>query len=276
MRVRSLITILLVAGTAATLRPASLKPETLRAWEYHVRSVDAEMRARLDGAKPFLWVDEAPLRAERVRDGEILVTHTGRNGSQPVPHGLIHDWSGAVFIPNVCMDDVLAVLHDYDRYKDFYKPAVISSTPLGQTGATYTFSMLWMQKVLFVTAAVDSTYESSYHQVSDKRWYSVTRSTRTQEVQDYGEPAQSELPPDQGRGFLWRMYSIARYEERDGGVYVEVEAAGLSRDIPMSLRWMVSPVVDHLSRDSVVASLRETRDAVRSTREAGSILVARQ
>jgi len=258
------------------LRPASLKPETVNAWEYHVRAVDAEMQARLDGTKPFLWVDEAPERAERVRDGEILVTHAGRNGSQAVPHGLIHDWSGAVFIPGVCMDDVMAVLHSYDHYKDFYKPAVISSRPLDQAGGDYKFSMLWMQKVLFVTAAVDSTYESSYHQVDDKRWYSVTRSTHIKEVQKYGQPEQSELPADQGHGFLWRMYSIARYEERDGGVYVEVEAVALSRDIPMSLRWMVSPVVDHLSRDSVATSLRETRDAVRSTREAASNVAAGQ
>jgi hypothetical protein len=31
------------------------------------------------------------------------------------------------------------------------------------------------------------------------------------------------------------LQSIARREERDGGVYVELEAIGLTRDIPVSL-----------------------------------------
>ncbi|HUA18237.1 MAG TPA: hypothetical protein VMB25_05795 [Bryobacteraceae bacterium] len=270
------VAILLVAGTAAMVHAASLKPETIESWDNHVDIVDADLQARLDGTKPFLWVDEEPSRAERVRAGEILVTHMGRSGSHPVPHGLIHDWSGAIFIPGACMDDVLAVLHDYGRYKDFYKPAVITSKPLDQTGADYRFTMLWMQKVLFVTAAVDSTYESSYFHAGDKRGYSVTRSTRMQEIQNYGQPEATELPPDQGRGFLWRMYSVIRYQERDGGVYLEVEALGLSRDIPVSLRWMVSPVVDRLSRDSLVTSLRETRDAIRSNRPAFSTLAARE
>lgn len=276
MRAQILVGMLLVTGTASTLKPASLKPETIESWKDHVRSVDADMQARLEGTKPFLWVDEEPSRAERARQGEVLVAHAGRTGSKPVPHGLIHDWDGAIFIPNVCVDDVLAVLRDYGRYQDFYKPAVISSKPLDQTGDKYRFTMLWMQKALFVTAAVDSTYESSYIQLSDKRWYGVTRSTRIQEVQNYGQAEQTELPPDQGRGFLWRVYSVARYEERDGGVYMEIEAAGLSRDIPLSLRWMVSPVVDRLSRDSVATSLRETRDAVRSTKYVSNNIAAGQ
>jgi hypothetical protein len=45
-------------------------------------------------------------------------------------------------------------------------------------------------------------------------------------------------------------------------VYLELEALGLTRDIPFSLRWLVSPVVKHVSADSLETSLRQTRDAV--------------
>jgi len=44
----------------------------------------------------------------------------------------------------------------------------------------------------------------------------------------------------------------------------------LSRNIPVSLRWFVAPVVDRLSRDSVTASLRQTRSAVNSMTEVAS------
>ena len=44
-----------------------------------------------------------------------------------VPSGLIHDWVGAVFIPNVSLNDVQQVVRDYARYKDLYQPNVIDS-----------------------------------------------------------------------------------------------------------------------------------------------------
>lgn len=268
MNIQRKFALLMCALTATALDAASLRPETIAAWDQHVQAINARLQERLAGAKPFLWVDEVPGRSERVRQGEILVSHPGRTGSQSVPHGLIHDWNGAIFIPNVTIDDVFAVLHDYDRYKDFYTPAVVNSKPLDQSGDAYRFSMLWMQKVLFVTAALDSTYQSTYFHVNQKQRYSVTSSANIQEIQNYGQAAERKLPPDEGRGFLWRLYSVARFEQRDGGVYVEVEAAALSRDIPASLRWVVSPVVEHLSRDSIAASLRQTRAAVSSETQA--------
>ncbi len=52
-----------------------------------------------------------------------------------------------------------------------------------------------------------------------------------------------------------------RFEERDGGVYVEVEAIALSRDIPAAVRWMVDPIVKRVSRSSVATSLKQTQEA---------------
>lgn len=58
------------------------------------------------------------------------------------------------------------------------------------------------------------------------------------------------------------MHTISRYEERDGGVYLEVEAIALTRDVPKSIRWMVNPVVHLLSINSLTTTLRQTRQAV--------------
>ena len=73
------------------------------------------------------------------------------------------------------------------------------------------------------------------------------------------------VPPLQGIGYTWRLYSVARFEERDGGVYVEPEAVALSRDIPVALRWMVDPIVRRVSRNTLLISLQQTKEAVRST-----------
>ena len=47
-------------------------------------------------------------------------------------------------------------------------------------------------------------------------------------------------------------------------MYVEMEAIALSREIPFSLRWVVEPVVRRVSRSSLLTSLNQTSEAVRS------------
>jgi hypothetical protein len=124
------------------------------------------------------------------------------------------------------------------------------------------FSMLLMQKVLFVTAATKGEYETRYVQVDAKRWYSISKSTRLQSIENFGQPDMRELPPDHGPGYVWRLFTFTKFEESDGGVFIELEAVGLSRDVPMLVRWLVDPIVEHLPKNSLEATLDETRTAV--------------
>jgi hypothetical protein len=73
------------------------------------------------------------------------------------------------------------------------------------------------------------------------------------------------LAPDAGSGYIWRLYSLSRFEQRDGGVYIELEAIALSRNVPASLHWLVNPIVRRVSRNSLELSLQKTAEAVRST-----------
>ena len=50
------------------------------------------------------------------------------------------------------------------------------------------------------------------------------------------------MPADKGAGLIWRVFSATRLKERDGGVFLEVEAIVLSRDIPATLRWLIEPL----------------------------------
>src|SRR5437879_1811447 len=90
----------------------------------------------------------------------------------------------------------------------------------------------------------------------------IRHECRKSKIMDVRESA--FYPPGTGSGFIWRLHSIARYEERDGGVYLELEAIALTREIPASLRWLVNPVVNHLSTNSLTTTLRQTRDSVNS------------
>ncbi len=188
-----------------------------------------------------------------------------RQNPKHVPSGLIHDWIGAAFIPNTKLKDVLSVVRNYGRYKNYYHPAVIDSKRLRRSGAENRFSMILLDKAMFLKTALAGDYASSFVRVDARRWYSIAFTTRVQEIENYGQPAERKLPVDEGNGYIWRLYSVTRFEERGGGVYVEIEAVALSRNIPALVRWLVDPIVRRVSKSSLITSLRETQDAVAGT-----------
>jgi hypothetical protein len=245
-------------------KAASLESATMAAWDEYTRSarLSNEQRALLEDG--FLWMDQAPGRCARVRAGEIVVAPMGRNGSTRVPDGLIHDWVGDTFIPGASLDDVSGALRDYSRYKDWFQPAVVDSRLITSNDEKDRFSMVLMNKSLLSDMAVDMDYESRSARLDDRRGYGISRSTRVQEIEKYGSSREHLLPEGEGSGIVWKLMSITRYVERDGGVYLELEAIGLSRDIPASLRWVIEPVVRHTLRAALTTSLRQTTHAVLS------------
>jgi hypothetical protein len=249
---------------ASNLPAAELRAETLTAWQQYIESADAAMRSRLQPGRPFLWIEEAPGRRRQLQRGETLVTSVGPSNPQKVPAGLIHHWLGAAFYPNTRLDEVLAVVRDYAHYKDYYNPSVIDARALQQTPDADRFSMLLMNKAFFLKTALEGEYQSSYEPAGGGRWYGIATALRLQEVEDYGQTNEHKLPPNEGSGYIWRVHSITRFEEADGGVYVEIETMVLSREIPGALRWMVDPIVRRVAKSAMVTSLRQTEEAIES------------
>jgi len=260
-RIGKSLGVLIILWTA-TVSGASLKPETVNAWDDYVRTAHARIKQRVSGASSFLWIDESPDRAAQVLRKHILVAPVGPQVPAKVPDGLVHDWIGGAFIPNAEISDVLRVVRDYARYREIYNPNVIESQPLAASKMVDRFSMVLTNRSLFSKTALQGEYQSSYVRVDDRRLYSISFTTSMREVADYGSPGQHLLPENEGMGLIWRAYSITRFEERNGGVFIETEFIALSRDIPAGLRWLVEPIVRHTSRDALTTALRQTKEAV--------------
>ena len=248
----------------STASAAELKQNTVAAWDQYVQTVDAGMQDRLTSPRQFLWIDEAPDRCRRLQSGEILVAPVPAHNPQRVPSGLIHHWIGAAFVPNAKAADILKVVRDYGHYRDYFHPAVVASELIRQDGGDDRFSIVMMNNA-FLKSAIAVESESSYVAVDAQRWYSVSHSNRVQSIEEYGKPGEHRLPVDQGNGYIWRVHNITRLAERDGGVYIEVEALVLSRDIPGGLRWVADPIVRRVAKSSIVTTLQETEEAVNGT-----------
>ena len=259
-------TIVLTACATQNVLAGDLRSGTLVAWNSYLKEADFQMQGRAAGRLPFLWMDESTDRAARVLRGEVVVAPAAAGGAQAVPDGLVHDWVGAIFIPGASIDGLWAVLHNYDNYRHMYRPAVASSRTLACGDTSQEFQMVWQRQVLFVNAAMQGHYQVHDVRLDARHGYSVAEAVEVREIEGYGHAGEHLLPPDTGSGFIWRIRSVARFEERDGGVYLELEAMALTRDIPASLAWVVNPIVNHLSINSLTTTLRQTRDAVISSR----------
>ena len=263
MKIQRPLTALLFLSVA---NAAVLKQETLDAWDTYVRQVDAGAAKAASGSS-FLWTDQSQERRQQIRAGEIVAAPAVTHSPRHIPSGLIHHWIGAEFIPGVKLDDVFSVVRDYDAYPRYYRPNVIDSRSALRNGVEDQFSLVLANRSFLVKAALESDYRTLYSRVDERRCYAISSAVRMREVEDYGEPGEHQLPDGQGSGYIWRLHSITRFEERDGGVYVELEAIALSRDMPASLGWLVEPIVRRISRNSLLLSLRQTRDAVTGQRE---------
>ena len=242
---------------------AHLKAETTAAWDDYVQTVTASLQDRVRPGGSFLWTYENPDRIANVHNGEIVVAPAPGSSPLRVPGGLIHHWVAGAFFPNVTINDVLEVTRDYDRYQQFYQPSVIASKALARENADDYFSMRLMNKAFFLKTTLNADYRSTNVRLDDRHFYSISRTTRVQEIEDYNQPREHRSPEGEGSGYIWRLFSVARMEERAEGVYVEMETVALSRDIPGAMRFVVDPIVRRVSRNSMVTSLRQTEEAVR-------------
>jgi hypothetical protein len=241
---------------------ANLKAETVAAWDDYIQSVSIALQDRVRSGGSFLWTYEQPERIAKVHRGEIVVAPAPGPSPRKVPGGLIHHWIGSAFLPNVKLDDILQVTEDYDRYPEFYQPSVIASKTVARGDSNDYFSMQLMNKAFFLKTMLDADYHAANVRLDDRHFYSVSRSTRVQEIDDYGRPSQHRMPEGQGGGYIWKLFSIGRLAQRDGGVYIELEAIALSRDIPSTLRFVVDPIVRSVSRNALLTSLEQTEEAV--------------
>jgi len=116
-----LAAILILLRVHPFVSAATLKEETKEAWEVYLQAANAAMQARLQPDAHFLWLDGEPGRAEEVRTKGVYIAPVGPHIPKKVPSGLIHDWLGVGFIPNVTIEDILRILRNYDHYKDVYR-----------------------------------------------------------------------------------------------------------------------------------------------------------
>jgi hypothetical protein len=259
---------LLAAPASAT----DLQPKTVEAFNSYVAAAEAQLDEQLSGGQPYLWVESLPparrAAAEaQLRAGQVVIQRldaTGKSDAQKpiaVPDGMIHHWIGTVFIPGATLAQTLSLEEDYDHQQEYFHPDVMRSRILRHDGNDFTIELrLYKKKV--ITTVLDTEHRVHYTLVDATHAWSRSRAIRIREVDRAGEPDERLEPEGHDRGLLWRMNTYWRFEQKDGGTYVECQSISLTRDIPTGLGWLIGPYVNSVPRESLNFTLATTRAAV--------------
>jgi hypothetical protein len=261
--------LLLARETPVRAAMADLHASTIAAFDRYVRVTEARMAREVGGNAPFIWVDSlAEPRKQaalaELRQGQLVIDSlTTRDAGKriDVPDGLIHHWVGVVFVPGATVDKAVALLQDYNRHAEIYKPAVARSKILAHTGDDYrVYLRFYMKKVL--TVVLNSEHEAHYTRPRPGQAYSRIYSTKIAEVENPDTPSEREKPVGRDGGYMWRLNTYWRFLERDGGTYVQCESISLTRGIPTGFGWLVGPFVTSIPRESLTFTLETTRKAL--------------
>ena len=271
-RIKSLfLLVCLVAGLfPLPANAAELKPATVRAYDHYVQLLEVRMDDDQRSGN-FLYIDRLPgdTRAqiyEQIRRGDPYIQPLDimENGLPvPIPSGLIHHWVGISFIPGASYSQTIKILLDFDKQAEIYKPDVQKSKLLERDGNESKVYLQYLKKSL-VTVVLNANFDSKYLPLGESRGEIRSYSKHIAEVQNSGGPDEKELPAGMDHGYLWRLNSYWKLEEKDGGVYLQIESVALSRRVPALIAWLINPIVRNLSRAVIRNLLASTCKAVNS------------
>ncbi|TAM84622.1 MAG: hypothetical protein EPN47_00455 [Acidobacteria bacterium] len=259
------------AADASELVAAELKPKTLQTFNHYVALAEARMKRDESHPNDFLYIETLPRPdydsiMETLRQGQVYVQPVrmldADGDSIDVPDGMIHHWVGDIFIPGKSVGSALEILRDYDNFKNIYKPEVVRSQLIRSEIHNNYKVYLRLQKKSVVTVTLDTWYDIHFTPVSKDNGYSRSVSTRIQQVDDAGTPNEHLEPVGNDSGYLWRINSYWRYQQRGNGVIIEWESISLSRDVPFLVAWFVNPLIRKIAREAVSDMLTATRKAV--------------
>ncbi len=246
----------------------TLRGETVRAFDSYVATTEKKNAASLTGGN-YLWVDELPeadRRAayDKLKRGEVLMQRVNPSDTRAeIPGGMVHDWEGLVFIPGTKLQEVLALLQDYDHQSTYFAPDVERSRIEEHTGDHYRV-FLRFRRTNVVTVVLNTEHDINYFRDSSTQEHSRSSAIRISEVDNPGGKSEKEIPSGKDDGFLWRMETWWRIQEKDGGVYVQNQTVSLTRDIPSGLSWAVEPFVTAIPKESMEFTLGAIRRTVLS------------
>ena len=246
---RAAVFAFLVLASACLSPAAELQKETVQAWNRYLQWAQQKVARELANPDVFLIQNTLPPKEkseirQSLNRGEIVAKRmppvVPQGISFDVPSGEIHHWWGTILLRNVTLERLLRFLQDYDHHAGKFAD-VERSRLISNTGDRYRIFFRLRRSKAFVTAYYNTEQECLYTYYGSRRASSQSEAVKIAEIDDPGTASEREKQPGNDRGFLWRLVSWWRFEQKgadgaaevvvdDVGAQAEFADAGLRRD----------------------------------------------
>jgi hypothetical protein len=269
---------------------AQPSPAAVAAFNTYAHTVESRLAQQHRSPDNFLALD--PAARARLRSGELLIE---KISTPATPGALLHHWRATAFVPNIALpgdpkgrwggnigvpgdpkgrwggnigvpgdpkgrwggNPTAAafehLLQNFSAYPQNFAPEILSSTVLSRS-PTGTLLRLRTRQHHVITVVLDTTCDVTFAALDATHGYSISRSTRIDQITPTGD-----------NGFLYRLNTYWTWEQRDGGLYLQLESLSLTRSIPRGLAWAVQPYLESIPRESLVFTLTSARNALQKT-----------
>lgn len=254
------VALMLVEGAVGfAAQPSSA---AVSAFNSYTEGVETRLVRQHHSTEAFLAPAVSAVQSEvRLREGELMVEELTPAGGVALPGALLHHWRGTAFVHGGSAADFERLMKDFNGYPQYFSPQVIQAKEIMQQGDHLDASMRVRQRHV-ITVVMDTSYDITFGWLDTQHGYSVSKSTRISEIDAAGTAEERVLSASDEHGFLWRQNTYWSYEERDGGLYMQVESVSLTRSIPRGLGWAVQPFIESIPRESLEFTLRSTCNAL--------------
>jgi len=237
-------------------------PAAVSAFDDYVHSVESRLAQQHQSRNAFLAPPLTPQDEQRLRNGDLIIEPITPLTGLPLPGALLHDWRGTAFAAGAKAADFERLMRNINAYPQYFSPQVLQAKVITQQGDHLQAIMRIRQKHV-LTVVLDTSYEITFGRLDAQRGYSISRSTKISEIDSPGSANEHALSSSEEHGFLWRLNSYWTYEERDGGLYLQIESVSLTRAVPNGLNWVIQPFIEKIPRESLEFTLRSTSNALR-------------
>jgi hypothetical protein len=244
---------------------ARLSPSSALSFERYV--ADLETRLVRQHAQPETYLAALDIGADQrsgwerqLKSGGIQIEPVN-GGAKQLDAALLHHWRASAFVPNARANDMRAHLLDSDHLAGHYASEVVWSRALTKSGDSAILAVRF-KKEMVITVVLDAEYQVEARLTGEDRGLGISRSTHFWQVDDPGTSRERRRPEGDDDGFLWRLNAYWSFVHVPEGLLIECEAVSLTRDIPLGLSWLITPIVGEFPRELLASTMKATKEAL--------------
>jgi hypothetical protein len=251
-------------GNVAAAEP---QPAANSGFDSYINSLESRLARQHQSYSSFLaGLDASENSRNRLRSGELIVEKLTPASGPDLPGAMLHHWRATAFVPGARAADFERMTKDFNSYPQHFAPQVAQAHLLSERddhGIDLVVASMRVRQKHIITVVMDMAYNIAFGRLDPRHGCSRSRSTRIAEIESPGTGKERALNASEEHGFLWRLNTYWSWEERDGGLYMQIETVSLTRSIPAGLGWAIGPFVESVPRESLEFTLRSACNAVR-------------